>query len=242
MRGCLSRHHPKVDKVANGELGSACQMRRSIRMAFTAEQFDAAQAVPYSTLRPDLRTGDILLFHSSGVGSDVIEYFTHSLWCHAAMVWRLDDIDRVLILESVDTYGVRTMALSSRVNGIPASPQPYPGKIAVARHQAFPANPDPARVRAMTQFAIDRLGYPYGTLELLKIGARVGAGLIGQDVPGALKPENAYVCSEYVAKCYDAMGIEIVVDRQGYVAPADIANDPNVQLVCGLTHDADAGT
>lgn len=210
-------------------------------MALTTGDFETAQAVPYSTLRADLRTGDLLLFHSSNVGSEVIEYFTHSLWCHVAMVWVLPDIDRVLLLESVDTFGVRAMALSSRINGTAANPAPYPGKIAVARHSDFPDKPDPMRVREMTQFAIDRLGFPYGTVELLKIGARIAAGLAGASLPGALKPENAYVCSEYVAKCYAAMGIELVQDKAGFIAPADIANDPKVELVCGLKHDPKAG-
>ena len=81
----------------------------------------------------------------------------------------------------------------------------------------------------MTKFAIDRLGYPYSTGDLIKIGMRIAAGLAGQTLPGHLQPQNAYVCSEYVAQCYAAMGIDLAPDKEGFMAPADIANDPNAQ-------------
>ncbi len=210
-------------------------------MPVTTQEFEAMKAIPYSQARQDMRTGDILLFHSSNLGSLGIEYFTHSLWSHAAFIWNMTDIDRVLLLESVDTYGVRAMALSNKINGSSAAPKAYPGKLLLARHKHFPAT-DLAKVRTMTEFAIDRLGYPYSPLELLKIGARIGAGLVDQTVPGILEPENAYVCSEYVAKCYGAMGIALAPNKEGYLAPADIANDPDVFAVCAICPDPIAVT
>ena len=82
--------------------------------------FEAMKPIPYSQARPKLRTGDILLFHSTGLGSLATEYFTHSLWCHAAFVWCLPDVQRVLLLESMDKIGVRVMPMSTRINGCAA--------------------------------------------------------------------------------------------------------------------------
>ncbi len=63
-----------------------------------------------------------MLFHASGFGPDVIQMFTHSLWRHAAFVWSIDHVDRILLLASVDTYGVRAAPMSARINGSKANP------------------------------------------------------------------------------------------------------------------------
>ena len=207
-------------------------------MAVTTEQFEALVPIPYSVARSSLRTGDIVLFHSSGVPSELIEHFTNSLWCHAAVVWNIQgQTNRVLLLESVDTYGVRAMRMSSKINGCPPSPAPYAGRLLVARHKLLADGMTDAQAHDMTDFAVDRLGYPYSPTELVKIGLRIAAGLVGADLPGHLQPNNAYVCSEYVAGCLKAAGVNLAFDKEGFMAPADIANDPDVYAVFSLTHD-----
>lgn len=209
-------------------------------MAVSTAEFNAMEQTPYSVARPKLRTGDIVLFHSSAAPSELIEHFTDSLWCHAAIVWNvMPPTDRVMLLESVDTYGVRAMRMSSKINGCPASPTPYPGKILVVRHSALENGMSDAQAHDMTDFAVDRLGYPYSPTELVRIGLRIAAGLAGQDLPGVLAPKNAYVCSEYVAGCLQAVGLNIVPDKKGFIAPADIANDPEVKALLSLVHDAE---
>jgi hypothetical protein len=206
-------------------------------MSVTTAQFEAMIPVPYSKARPQLQTGDILLFHGLAAPSELIEFFTHSLWCHAAFIWNLKDIDRVLLLESVDTYGVRAVRMSNTINGCPASPKPYPGKLLVARHKLMPQPAPLELVGKMTGFAVDRLGYPYSPKELGQIALRIAAGLAGAVLPGHLEPQNAYICSEYVAKCYDAMGLDLAPDREGFIAPADIANDPNIEAILSICPD-----
>ena len=205
-------------------------------MAVSTQDFDALTPVPYASVRNELQTGDILLFHSSDLGARAIEYFTNSLWCHAAFVLVLKDIDRIFVLESVDKIGVRMMPISLKINGIPDRPDPYPGKLLLARYKGFPSE-DNARVGEMTRVALDRLGYPYSVEELARIAERIAARIIGKIIPGQLQESDAYICSEYVAMCYKAMGIQIVPDKDGFLAPADIANDPNVYAVHAITSD-----
>jgi|SRR5579872_2897064 len=206
-------------------------------MAVTTAQFEALPLTPYAQARPQLRTGDIVLFHSTGIPSELIEHFTNSLWCHAAIVWNIQPIDRVMLLESVDTFGVRAVRMSSKVNGCPPSPAPYPGKLLVARHRQLAQGMDDNQTHTMTDFAVDRLGYPYSPIELVRIGLRIGAGLMGETLSGHLQPKNGYVCSEYVAGCLSAVGVNLTPDAKGFMAPADIANDPNVDPLFLLTHD-----
>ena len=191
-------------------------------MAVTAAQFETMTPVAYSQARPGLRTGDILLFDSSDIGSQVVEHFTHSVWCHAAMVWRMGHpVDRAMVLESVDTFGVRALRLSNKINGCAASPKPYEGKLLVVRHADFPSDIPDAQQHAMMTFAVDRLGYPYSTKELLQIGIRIAAGMMGHDLPGEAGGGNSYICSEYVARCYSALGITLATDKEGFIAPGD---------------------
>ena len=206
-------------------------------MAVTTAQFAALPLTPYGQARAQLRTGDIVLFHSSGIPSELIEHFTDSLWCHAALVWNIQQIDRVMLLESVDTFGVRALRMSSKINGCPPSPAPYPGMLLVARHRQLAGGMSDDQAHAMTDFAVDRLGYPYSPIELVKIGLRIAAGLVGETLPGHLQARNAYVCSEYVAACLGAVGVNLTPDAKGFLAPADIANDPNVDAIFSLTHD-----
>jgi len=206
-------------------------------MAVTTAQFEALKPIPYAKARRKLRTGDIMLFSTKGGFSSVIEHFTDSLWSHSAIIWRAPEIKRILLMESVENVGVRAIALSNRINGSAADPKPYGGQLLVVRHKAFPHPAPAAKVAAMTRFAIDRLGYPYSGEEVAKIGLRIAAGLAGHDLPGELEPHNAYVCSEYVAKCYDAVGIDLAPDKEGFMAPADIADDPEIEAVCAVRPD-----
>ena len=89
----------------------------------------------------------------------------------------------------------------------------------------------------MTRVALERLGYPYSPMELVKIAERIAAGLAHRLVPGQLQENTRYICSEYVAACYQAIGITIRPDKQGFIAPADIASDPKVNAVLSLAPD-----
>jgi hypothetical protein len=208
-------------------------------MAVTKADFMAMTPQPYSQVREQLLTGDILLFSSVGGFSTVIEEATDSLWSHAGLIWRVGEpgLDRVLILESIENVGIRAVAASSRLNGTPASPRPYGGHLLLARHRGLPQPTPAATVLAMTRFGIDHLGYPYSPVELLRIASRITLGLLKLSLPGELQPTTAYICSEFVAKCFDAIGIDLAPNREGFMAPGDIGADPDVVAVLALCPD-----
>jgi hypothetical protein len=211
-------------------------------MAITRADFEAMTPMPYSQARGQLETGDILLFSSRGGFSSVIEHFTDSLWSHSALVWRVGDadLDRVLILESVENVGIRAVSASNRINGTPAGSPVYSGHLLVARHRLLPRPLTSAMVTAMTRFGVDHLGYPYSPAELMKIAARIALGLVNVELPGQLQPTHAYICSEFVAKCFEAVGVNLAPDKEGFMAPADIAADPDVVPVVALCPDRPA--
>ena len=169
----------------------------------------------------------------------MIQRATDSVWSHVAFVMRVDSIDRVMVLESREPIGVRTVPLRTyladyddEVRG-----RPYPGGMALARHRAFKEGaPSDASLRRLGRFAADLLGYPYDKDEIAKIAARIVAGFLPftKAEERALKHDREYICSEYVFECYKTLGIEIEHDRRGFVAPADFARASEVDLVAVL--------
>src|ERR1019366_7556320 len=103
-----------------------------------------------------MQNGDIALFAGREGMSRVIEHFTNSVFCHVGFIWRMDDIDRIMLLESVEVVGVRMLPLSSKVNGGTVG-KPYNGQMVIARHAGFPPPGDEfnARFRDLTEFAVD---------------------------------------------------------------------------------------
>jgi hypothetical protein len=204
-------------------------------MAVPNSIFTDMPAGSYDVARPLIRNGDIALFAGQEGMSRLIEEATHSPFCHVGFIWRMDDIDRIMLLESVEVEGVRMLPLSSKISG-GLSGKPYNGQMLVARHDDFPA-PGPAFDAAfgeMTKVAVDRLGCPYNAEEIGLIAANIAAGMAGINLPNFLKPSNAYICSEYADICYRALGIQITRSRPNFVAPADFANDPKVQPIITL--------
>jgi hypothetical protein len=86
----------------------------------------------------------------------------------------------------------------------------------------------------LIHYAIDCMGDPFSAAEIAKIGMRIAFARTQQPMPESLKAKDEFICSEYVDRCYRKVGIEIPWDRKGFIAPADIANDPRVSAVARL--------
>jgi hypothetical protein len=75
-------------------------------------------------------------------------------------------------------------------------------------------------------------------MDLANVAMRIAAGLGGMKLPGELHPEGSYICSEYAHECFKRIGLEIAYDQEGFIAPADFANDPQVEAVFAISPDA----
>lgn len=82
----------------------------------------------YDQIRDTIKTGDLLFASGNSLMSSMIKGATNSVWSHVAFIVRLEAIDRIMIMESVETVGVRTVALSNYVRNYNGSGQGYPGK------------------------------------------------------------------------------------------------------------------
>ncbi len=179
----------------------------------------------YEQIRNSIKSGDLLLCSGNSIMSTMIKGATQSVWSHVAFVIHLAVIDRIMVLESVESIGVRTVPLSSYVRNYNGSGSAYPGRVMIARHQDFQAQD----ISHLSQQAVDLLGYPYNTEEILQIAARIGMQAFGLDKSNPeIIPKNEYICSEYVEICYNSVGIDIPYNKNGYITPADFANCPQV--------------
>jgi hypothetical protein len=197
-------------------------------MAITVQTFPDVTIKDYATLRSEIRSGDILLCSGSSAFSHLIQKATNSVWSHVAFILRLDNIDRIMVLESVESIGVRTVPLSAYVVNYNGTGQGYAGQILLARHSKF----DLANIANLSKTAIDLLGYPYNKQEIIDIAARIISKVTGFDLPpGQIQSERAFICSEYAYKCYQSVGVQLDCEPGGFVTPADFAKSNFVNAV-----------
>lgn len=205
-------------------------------MALAVDQFPKNSVTEYDKLRKTLQNGDILICSGTGFFSLMIQKATNSIWSHVAFVLRLDSIDRLMLLESVEPIGVRTVRLSKYLNDYGNDGKPYPGGMAIIRNKEFKNAVNPKKLATLARYAVDQFGYPYDNDEIAKIAVRIlGAKVeFTKTQKKKIKRDREFICSEYVALCYETIGLKVKWNSLGFVAPSDFAADPSFDLVAVL--------
>jgi len=183
-------------------------------------QIEALPVVPYRELRPRLRSGDLLFTSGDYLVSELIRKFTDSPWSHVGIVFRVDAIERVLLLESVEDMGVRFAPLSKYLTDYEDG-KPYRGRIVIARC----ARIDRKSLEKIAAFGTDQLTRAYDRQEVIDIAARIA---LGKPRP---RRNQAYICSELVHECFARAGRAFAYDRRGFISPENIWRDARVSLV-----------
>ena len=208
-------------------------------MTVGQDVFSRLPPLPLDKIEPMIRDGDVLLCSATDPGSRLIAWSTRSPWSHVALAYDWETVGRVMAFESVHTLGVRAVVIKTFITRTSSGVTPYPGKIVLARHSEFDQKvaADPDAKRRFADFAVDRFGDPFASKEILKIAARVALGRRRKPLPPMLAPDDEFICSEYVAKCFEQVGIRIPWDGKGYMAPGDIAADPKVEAIAQFAID-----
>jgi len=210
--------------------------RERAQRRLSVDRFPSDPVTPYADLRPQIRSGDLLFCSGNYWFSKLLRKATESCWSHVGFVMPIDEIDRVMVLESVERFGVRTVPLSKYLSDYDNEGHPYQGGIVLARHRYFTGQANPEVMRQLGRAAVDRFGYAYSSDQIARIPARITAARLGgdQDEWSELERRGDYICSEYVSDCYRCVGIQIKPNRRGFVSPADFARDPAVDLLAVL--------
>jgi hypothetical protein len=184
------------------------------------EPFPAISTQAYDAIRQTIKSGDILLCSGTALFSTMIQKATNSCWSHVAFILRLDIIDRIMVLESVESIGVRAVPLSSYVYNYNGTGKGYPGRIMLARHSGVKSE----HIRNLSKQAVDLLGLPYDSEEILRIAARISMNPVGLNPTQPDRPATReFICSEYAYTCFKSIGITIDYNPLGFIAPADFA-------------------
>jgi hypothetical protein len=189
--------------------------------------------LPLNQVERRIRDGDVLLCSAHDLGSRLISWSTRSQWTHIALAYRWPSLGRIMAFESVHTIGVHAVPLAKFIKRTSSGVTPYPGRIILARHEDFAVSKrtDSAAMRRLGDFAVDRFGDPFASGEILKIAARILFGRFETRTPKPLTPRDEFICSEYVARCFETLGIHIAWDGAGFIAPADFARDPKMHAI-----------
>lgn len=180
----------------------------------------ALPVLPYPELRAKLKSGDLFFASGDYLLSKAIQKVTDSPWSHVGIVFRLDAIDRVLLLESVEDSGVRFAPLSKYLHDYEDG-KPYKGRAVLARCKDLTA----ATVAGLSTFGIDELTQPYDKDEVAKILARIALGM------GRKERDREYICSELVYECFSRAGKEFAYHPKGFISPEDVWVDDKLSLV-----------
>jgi hypothetical protein len=154
--------------------------------------------------------------------SKLIKGFTGSKWSHVGFILKLPKPERLMVLESVESIGVRTVTLSSYFRNYNGSGKPYDGEILIARHKHMKDH----MIQDLSEKAIDLLGHPYDKNEIIRITAKIAASKIKNISCEIPESDNVFTCAEYADECFNSLGINI--KKCGYITPGDFMNDPFV--------------
>lgn len=159
----------------------------------------------YSSIRAELKTGDIVLFSGKSAFSNIIKYGTMSKWSHVGLVLNIPEYDFLTVWEAttlnniVDldtqtpTKGVQLVPLSDRV-------QKYSGDISI--RQLRGADLPASAVADLMRLRKALRGKPYerGKMELFKAAYDGPCGDNNEDL-------SSIFCSELVAEAYQSLGL-----------------------------------
>jgi hypothetical protein len=203
-------------------------------MAIPNDVLKTLKPEPLGDVARRVRDGDILLCSATDPFSRLIKWATKSPWSHVALAYRWRSVGRIMVFEAVQQLGVRCVPLERFISESSTGQKPYPGKIILARHEDYAdqgGKPGGAAMQRLAEAAVDRFGDRFAPGEILKIAARITFGRSGRTTPTFLGPRDEFICSEYAAKCLEAVGVEIGWDGRGFIAPASFANDPKVKAI-----------
>jgi hypothetical protein len=190
---------------------------------------------PYDILRGQLRTGDALVCQGTNGFSSLIKFATKKKQTHVGMIVVLDDIDRVIVIESVESKGVRTVGLSKYLTNYDNKGNAYNGEIYVLRHKDFDhiRKSNPEKLDEMLTFAIDAMGYPYSVKQIAKLVYRL---FFKKAISKLLTSQRTeWICSVFVGDLYKVFGLiipqEDLSSGASYLIPGDYAEGENFEMI-----------
>lgn len=189
-------------------------------VAITKAELKKLPVMPYEKIRGFLKTGDIFFSSGSYLFSGAIQSLTKSVWSHVAVIYRDEQLDRVLLLEAEPYIGIRLIPLSKYIHDYNGKKRPYKGQIAIAKLK------DPLPKENLNKgisFGLDELTRPYDNFEIARIMVRILLRISKRE------RNRAYICSELVRDIYAKAGM-VIQYNDTYMSPQQIYKDPRIEM------------
>ena len=188
--------------------------------ALTKQELKKIPIVPYDKIRDYLQTGHIFFSSGSYAFSGAIQKLTKSVWSHVAIVYKDDDLGRILVLEAEPNVGIRLIPLSKYLKDYKETRRPYKGQIVIAHLKDMP---EKEQLNKGIIFGLDELARPYDNWEIIRIMMRILLKI------GKKEKNRNYICSELVRDAYAKAGI-IFKMNDSYISPQEIWCDDRVEM------------
>ena len=185
----------------------------------TKEELKQLDTIPYEKIRPYLKTGQIVFFSGSYLFSGIIRGLTKSVFSHVAIIYKDEQLGRVMLLEAEPYIGIRLIPFSKYINDYKDN-RPYKGQIVVSN---FMFELTQEQKNEGISFGLDELSRPYDNWEIFRIMLRILLRI------GKKERNRDYICSELVRSCYAKSGYLFKMN-DSYVSPQEIWQDENIEM------------
>lgn len=179
--------------------------------------------IAYADVRNTLKTGDLVFCAGEYTMSQLIRKVTNSTFSHVGMIYKDEELDRILILESELFYGVRIAPFSKYFKSANQRNRPYKGIVVVAS----PSPEAGVNFNDIIKYGMDSLTRPYNNEEVLNIFLRMFFNVRKSRLG------KKYICSEYVYDCFKKTGYTFSVKEKS-ITPKTIWEDERIHIKCRL--------
>jgi Permuted papain-like amidase enzyme, YaeF/YiiX, C92 family len=186
----------------------------------TKKQLREIRKVPYEKIRDFLKTGQLVFCSGNYLFSGIIQKLTKSTWSHVAIVYKDEELGRVLILEAEPFVGIRLIPLSKYLKDYKGKKRPYKGMIFISE-LTVPITRE--QLNRGISFGLDELTRPYDNWEIFRIMLRI---LFRR---GKRERNRNYICSELVRDCFARAGVVFPM-TDTYISPDAIWKDARVAV------------
>jgi hypothetical protein len=197
-------------------------------------KFDVLPSMAYQDLRNRIHNGDLLFCGGQFAFSKTIRYLSGcSKVSHVGIVYWWND--RLMLLESVETDGVRIVPVSQYVGNYENTEKPYNGRLYLARDQRLfrPPENEVELARSIRNPKVEQVLGDAASLLNKKFSFKDVFIFFLQGNTGRFQHEenDQFLCSEFVARCYAGVGIDYSGDGRGFVAPEHIAMSEHIDVL-----------
>lgn len=191
-----------------------------MKIPITKKSLKKLPVVPYDKVRDDIKTGDIFFSSGSYLFSGIIQRLTRSTWSHVAVVYKDEELGRVLVLEAEPYVGIRLIPLSKYLKNYNGTGKRYKGQVLIAQLKE-PMSKE--QLNKGISFGLDELTRPYDNYEIVRIMFRILFRISKRE------RNRSYICSELVRAIFAKSGVNFKF-RDTYISPDNIWNDERVEM------------